>query len=270
MRHFKQNLRSFFHTAATAVYCLLAAGCATPRNQISTGPLKPGEIVHVHFSKAVGDAAEASPDFVRTVGDDGIISIQSTTIAVAGLTPAQASAKIREAFANHSLPDEVELRRINPSPNVYADNEAQTKFGIFLTVNPNLDTRPGMVDLSHVQLAASPVISAEDIISYDFTTHAMKLRHKPMAGVSLAPGQLVRGLPFVVVANGQRIYLGAFTSEVSSISLDVPSIVAGRFNTPEDVAVIDRAYPNDKFGEGPDPRTDPRIKSALAALHKLQ
>ena len=270
MNTLKQNVRSFFHLVAIVAYCLVVAGCATPRDQISAEPLKPGEIVHVHFSKAVGDDADASPNFVRVVGSDGIISIQSVTIPVAGLTTVEASAKIREAFEKHSFQAEVELRRVKPNPNVYADNEAQTKFGIFLTVNPNLDTRPGMVDLSHIQLAHSPVISAKDIISYDFTTHAMKLRHKPLAGVSLAPGQLVGGLPFIVVADGQRIYLGAFTSEVSSISLGVPSIVAGRFNTPEDVAVIDRAYPSDQFGQGPDPRGDPRIKSALAALHKLQ
>ena len=157
-----------------------------------------------------------------------------------------------------------------PNSEAQAGDETHTKFGIFLAVNTDLNTPPGRVDLAHVQLAAKPVISADDIISYDLSTHSMKLRRKPLTGIPLAPGQLVRGVPFVVVANGQRIYVGAFTTEISSISFNVPTIVLGRFKTPDDVTVIDRGYPADSFGKGSDPRGDPRIENALAALHKLK
>jgi hypothetical protein len=151
------------------------------------------------------------------------------------------------------------------------NSESQTKFGIFLTVNPDLAIRPGAVDLANIQLASPPVISADDIIIYDFSTHSMKLRS---AALDRIPNPPVHGLPFVVVANGQRIYLGAFWTEVSSIPSSVPTITVDRAslnkNQPQDVQIIDRAYPTRSFGEGPDPRNDPRIKNALAALHKLQ
>jgi hypothetical protein len=160
----------------------------------------------------------------------------------------------------------------NPtSPGATADDEAQTKFGVFLTVNTNLDTRPGMVDLAQVQLAPSPVISANDIISYDFSSHSMKLRSEALGRIPHPP---VRGLPFVVVADGQRIYLGAFWTEISSMSSDMPTIAVNKSwidkSQPPDVQVIDRGYPTDSYGKGPDPRGDPRIKDALASLHKLK
>ena len=151
------------------------------------------------------------------------------------------------------------------------NNESQIKFGIFLTINPDLAIRPSKVDLARVQLASSPVISADDILSYDFSTHAMKLRGETLARI---PNPPVHGLPFVVVANGQRIYLGAFWTDVSSIPSTVPTITVNRTSLnkdqPQDIQIIDRAYPTRSFGEGPDPRSDPRIKTALAALHKLK
>jgi hypothetical protein len=154
---------------------------------------------------------------------------------------------------------------------VHADTEAQTKFGIFLMMNQNLDARSSMVDIAHVQLAPSPVISAADVISYDFSNHSMKLRPDALARIPSVP---VQGLPFVVVANGQRIYLGTFFTEISSMSSEIPTIAVNKQivakDQPKDVLVIDRGYPTDSFGKGPDPRGDPRIKSALAALNKLQ
>lgn len=150
--------------------------------------------------------------------------------------------------------------------------ETTNTFGIYLTTGP-VDPRllsHGRGDWSAVRLAESPVISATDIISYDFAEHAMKLRPEALARIPRPP---VHGVPFVVVANGERVYLGAFTISLSSMSFAVPSImVDGRVlatNRAPDIMVIDRAYPGPSFGVGPDPRGDPRIKAALAALHKL-
>ena len=56
--------------------------------------------------------------------------------------------------------------------------ETTNTFGIYLTTGP-VDPRllsHGRGDWSAVRLAESPVISATDIISYDFAEHAMKLR----------------------------------------------------------------------------------------------
>jgi hypothetical protein len=99
----------------------------------------------------------------------------------------------------------------------------------------------------------------------------MKLRTDALARIPRVP---VQGLPFVVVANGQRIYLGTFFTGISSMSSAIPTIVVNKQimakDQPKDVLVIDRGYPMDSFGKGTDPRDDPRIKSALASLNKLQ
>jgi hypothetical protein len=130
----------------------------------------------------------------------------------------------------------------------------------------------GKADLSRLHLSEPPLISEADIISYDFSNHIITLKPEAFARIpTIAP---VRGTPFVVVADGQRIYLGGFMTPISSFVLAVPSIMVGPSvslpNIPTNILVIDRAYPSPSFGVGPDPRGDPRIKSALKALRKLK
>src|SRR6185312_9996686 len=84
----------------------------------------------------------------------------------------------------HASPAALKSSETNP--------ESRTPFGIFLTTNPNVAIRPGIVDLARVQLASSPVISADDLISYDFSTHAMKLRREALDRI---PNPPVHGLP---------------------------------------------------------------------------
>jgi hypothetical protein len=151
--------------------------------------------------------------------------------------------------------------------------ETTNSFGIYLLSDPvdRRITAKGKGDLSRIRLAESPLISAADIVSYDFADHSIRLRSEKLARIPRPP---VEGTPFVVVADGQGIYLGVFTTCVSSMSFAVPSIMVNRrplvTNQPPDVLVIERAYPQPSFGVGPDPRGDQRIKTALAALHKLK
>jgi hypothetical protein len=249
-------------------FWLTQTGCTTPKPVVSQEPLKPGEIVLIHFSKTF-NPDDASPDFIRTIGTDGLINLNFVIVPIAGLTPAQASKKIENSFETFA-PIKAEVRRVRPNLSVSAENEAQTRFGIFLTQNSGLDTRAGMIDLAHVQLVSPPVISANDLISYDYSTHSMKLRREALARIPHPP---VNGLPFVVIADGQRIYLGAFWTTLSSMSCDIPTITVDKAallkSHPPDVQTIDRGYPTDTFGRGPDPRGDPRIRNALAELHKL-
>jgi hypothetical protein len=151
--------------------------------------------------------------------------------------------------------------------------ETTNSFGIYLTAQPvdRRITARGEGDWSAIPLAESPLISAADLITYNFATHSMKLRPEAVARIPRPP---VEGTPFVVVANAERIYLGAFVTGQSSMSFAVPTIEvpprASVTNQPSDTLVIDRAYPQPSFGVGPDPRGDPRIKQALAALRKLE
>jgi hypothetical protein len=122
----------------------------------------------------------------------------------------------------------------------------------------------GTGDWSHVTLSPTPVISDADILNYDFATHTMRVTPEVLARLPRPP---VSGRPFVVVADRERIYLGVFTTGLSSMSFALPSImVDGRMihtNQATDALVIDRAYPTAQFGAGPDPRGDPRIRRAL-------
>jgi hypothetical protein len=146
-------------------------------------------------------------------------------------------------------------------------------FAIYLTAEP-VDRRIltyGTGDWSSVKLQATPLISETDIVAYDFTNHWMTL--KPEVFKRL-PSPSIPGTPFVVIANGERIYLGAFTTPASSIPVFVPSIISmGRqwyTNLPPDTLKIDRGYPGPRKLTDPDLRLDDRIKRALAALHKLK
>lgn len=146
-------------------------------------------------------------------------------------------------------------------------------FALYLTAEP-VDMRIlayGTGDWSKVKLQAKPLISETDVVAYDFTNHWMTL--KPDVFKRLPPPS-IPGSPFVVIANGEKIYLGAFTTPDSSIPVFVPSIISmGRqwyTNLPPDTLQIDRGYPGPRKLSDPDLRPDDRIKRALAALHKLK
>jgi hypothetical protein len=151
--------------------------------------------------------------------------------------------------------------------------ETTNSFGIYLTTG-TVDRRiiaTGKGDWSAIRLSDSPLISADDIISYDFAEHSMKLRPEALARIPRPP---VAGTPFVVVANGERVYLGVFTTAFSSIPSGVPSIMVDRRmfvkSQPSDTLIIEPPHPHPTSGIGPDLRGDLRIKTALTALDKMK
>ena len=118
-------------------------------------------------------------------------------------------------------------------------------------------------------LSSAPVISDVDIVSYDFSKHAMRLRPEAIKRLPKPP---VEGTPFVVVVNGERIYLGAFYTSVSSIPFVLPVIVVDSAERHQARAqgflYIERAYPV-SHAVGVDARSDERIRSVLSNLKKL-
>jgi hypothetical protein len=146
-------------------------------------------------------------------------------------------------------------------------------FAIYLTAGPveSRILRQGTQDLSNLKLQAIPLISETDVLVYDLTKHWLTLKPEVF---SRLPRPSIPGTPFLVIANGERVYLGAFTTPASSIPVLIPSIISmGRqwyTNLPPDTLQIDRGYPGPRNNTDPDPRGDERIKRALAALHKLK
>ncbi len=127
----------------------------------------------------------------------------------------------------------------------------------------------GTATPSDLKLASQPFISDRDLQAYNTTNHTFVIT---LAAAKRLTGALGSKLwvPFVVTANGERIYLGVLTTLVGSTSSGVPAIVADgadtRTSSPQITLRIDRGYPDDAFGRGADRRGDERIVSAVAQL----
>lgn len=85
-------------------------------------------------------------------------------------------------------------------------------FAIYLTRD---DIPPDKMEmLSHVDIADQPIISIQDIITYNAQTHEMKLTDEAFARISNLEVP-VRGKSFVVHVDGATIYWGAFWTPIS-------------------------------------------------------
>jgi hypothetical protein len=110
----------------------------------------------------------------------------------------------------------------------------QPSFGIYLTqlsgtVIQTLERSP--IPVETVPLEPTPLISEKDIVQYDFESHTIKLTPDCFRRVSyIHVGDVSYGVPFVVVANGRKAYMGMFWSMASSIPTSYPHILdAERF-----------------------------------------
>ena len=119
--------------------------------------------------------------------------------------------------------------------------------------------------LEDLPLAEFPWITAADIFSDHWETHEIILKDES-AGLMGKFRDQFRGpdIPFVVVANGERIYMGQFPWMPSSYLAPGPSIYKVEGNRPGV-----RLGPPPVSGV-PDPRTDERIKRCLTEAGLLQ
>src|SRR2546430_17349631 len=97
----------------------------------------------------------------------------------------------------------------------------QTPFGFYLFAEP-VDWRDTATNWTTRPLSAKPVISETDIVAYGFTNHLVTLT--PEAAKRITEFHITKLIePFVVVANGERIYRGAFVLSICSPSVALPS-----------------------------------------------
>ena len=107
-------------------------------------------------------------------------------------------------------------------------NLQKPSFGIYLTKLPEtiiqqLERNP--IALASVPLEPSPLISEKDLVEYAFKSHTMKLTADAFDRISkIRVGSVSVGIPFVVVANGNKAYMGMFWSILSSIPTRYPHI----------------------------------------------
>lgn len=120
--------------------------------------------------------------------------------------------------------------------------------------------------LAELPLAAEPVLTDRDLLSYHWRKHQLEL--KPDFHLDRSVAQVpVDGLPFVVIADDQRVYLGAFWTPISSQAANIPVIMVP-FTAPNQIQIV-LGYPKQSNGQS-DPRANQLIYEALISVAKLK
>jgi hypothetical protein len=143
------------------------------------------------------------------------------------------------------------------------------RWGLWLLADPEISAyTAAALPLDSLELAAEPLIDIGSISWYGWDQHTLVWSswHNSTELRNRLHEVGVYGLPFVVVADGARIYLGAFYTMVSSMLLDMPVITIDGPEFLEDRITIE---PRPTGRPGDDPRTDSRIREVLEEAAKL-
>jgi hypothetical protein len=126
-----------------------------------------------------------------------------------------------------------------------------------------------MEALSHVEIADTPVISTNDIITYDWNNHEIELTVDAYERVQalIVP---TSGKSFLVCVDKGPIYWGAFWTPISSQSFDGVTITIPPFPPQENTIQIELGYPSPSLYQGEDPRSNPVIMESLEEAGKLK
>ncbi|MEM2103963.1 MAG: hypothetical protein QW717_03630 [Candidatus Bathyarchaeia archaeon] len=110
------------------------------------------------------------------------------------------------------------------------------------------------------------VISDEDIVSYNRTSHEIRLT---VGGVEKIKALKVpvTGIPFVIKINGREIYAGSFWTSFSSLSYS--GIVIDTLKIQNYTIKIEKGYPSSAFFKGVDPRNNSEIFNYFQEKGKL-
>ena len=144
-------------------------------------------------------------------------------------------------------------------------------FSVYLLADDGPATELLQVDLQDLQLQEEPILSADDVIAYSWESHDIELTPEAFGRIRqlFAKPLEVRGIPFVVSVDTDRIYAGAFWTPASSTSFD--GVVIPQPLDPQQHAVgIELGYPSPEAFTGRDPRSDQRILRSLEARGKLR
>jgi hypothetical protein len=157
-----------------------------------------------------------------------------------------------------------------------AEGVKQPRFGIYM---PKLDVYTPTMDVTErviayqrtskpdeIPLAEFPIISDEDLLSYDWETHTLEL-HKSRWFMIRQPSS--HGIPFVVVVDGTPIYVGSFWSEYSSIPSSVPTIMWDGRQTSKTMTIGPGSRATTS-ADRDDPRSNEKLKQVLKELGKLK
>jgi hypothetical protein len=144
-------------------------------------------------------------------------------------------------------------------------------FAIYLLADSIPATELDQADINELILEDKPLISGEDIISYDTASHIIELTQTAYARIqNIFPTPVkVDGIPFVVCVGNERIYPGAFWTPLSSLSYN-GIVILQPFDTESTFIQIELGYPSPEVFIANDPRADPRILELLKQNGKLK
>jgi len=136
-------------------------------------------------------------------------------------------------------------------------------------------SRPENYPLPGLILDKQPLFTEQDIVWYDWQSQQILLKPEALRRLPQIhkPPVNVFGVPFMVAVNGQRIYLGAFWTSVSSRSSGVPTIELGVFREArmqENVIEIWGGGIRKEMEQTTYPQRDWRIRDALASAGLLK
>ncbi|MBN2076515.1 MAG: hypothetical protein JW762_13280 [Dehalococcoidales bacterium] len=149
----------------------------------------------------------------------------------------------------------------------FRDNSptADEGFAIYLTRDDIPPERMEM--LSHIEITDEPIISIDDIVTYDALTHRIELTSEAFERVSLLEVP-VSGKSFLVCLDKSPVYWGAFWVMYSSLSFE--GITMMRPLVEESGAIkIGLGYPTPGFFGGEDSRGNTDIMKTLRDSGKL-
>jgi hypothetical protein len=142
----------------------------------------------------------------------------------------------------------------------------ECRFALYLVTEPRFTTEAMKTALEDLKLSADPAVCDEDIAAYDWDTHVM---HLTPEGLAWLPGMWGAYQPFVLIADGNRIYMGELDSMLNSVGPTIPMVSRNRAPGGQGRMGNElRISPGQALA--PDPRNDPRIRKALEAAGKLR
>ncbi len=126
-----------------------------------------------------------------------------------------------------------------------------------------------ILNIESVQPEDEPFICYNEIISYDSSSHILKLNHS--VGTMFSSGQIVDRRGFVAMLDATRIYCGVFYSPIHS-QPNPNIVITMSCNEPlcDSCLQIIEGYPNDDYYTGYSNVNDPRIIELLDRDNKLR
>lgn len=139
-------------------------------------------------------------------------------------------------------------------------------FAIYLTKE---DLAPNQMDaLSHVEPSDQPIVSLEDILSYDAETYEIELTDTAYERI-LQLEVPVAGKSFLVCVDQAPLYWGAFWTPFSSLSFDGVTILTPLSSENSKIITLTLGYPAQSFYNGVDPRNNDTVLESLDKAGKL-